>query len=102
MHLVQLFLPLYDNSGAAFPRSLFDTVREELTDVFGGVTAFVRSPASGAWEDAGGEVQRDEVVLLEVMAPNVDHGWWAGYRQTLEARFEQDEVLIRASAVERL
>lgn len=102
MHLVQLFLPLYDNDGAAFPRSLFDAVRSELTEVFGGVTAFVRSPALGAWEDGDGQVQRDEVVLLEVMAPNVDHGWWAGYRQDLERRFQQDEVLIRASAVERL
>ena len=102
MHLVQIFLPLYDGQGNAFPRSLFDAVRGELTDVYGGVTAFVRSPAIGAWEDGAGRVQRDEVVLVEVMAPQLDHGWWSSYRQQLEARFEQDEVMVRAMCIERL
>lgn len=102
MHLIQLFLPLYDNDGQAFPKPLFDRVRSELTGRFGGVTAFVRSPAAGAWEDDSGHVQRDDVVLFEVMADHVDHGWWAAYRTQLEARFQQDEVLVRAVRAERL
>lgn len=102
MHLVQLFLPLHDNAGSAFPKALFDAVRAELTDRFGGVTAFVRSPAVGAWEDEAGTVQRDEVVLVEVMAPQLDRRWWASYREDLQRRFAQDEVLIRATEVERL
>lgn len=102
MHLIQLFLPLYDNDGQAFARPLFDSVRAELTERFGGVTAFVRSPAVGAWEDDSGEVQRDDVVLFEVMADHVDHGWWAAYRAGLEVRFQQDEVMVRAVRAERL
>ena len=102
MHLIQLFLPLYDNDGQAFAKPLFDTVRGELTERFGGVTAFVRSPAVGAWEDDSGDVQRDDVVLFEVMADHVDHGWWAAYRAQLEHRFQQDEVLVRAVRTERL
>ena len=102
MHLVQLFLPLHDNEGVPFERPLFDTVRSELTELFGGVTAFLRSPALGAWEDDGGQVQRDQVVLVEVMAAQLDHGWWAAYRRQLQQRFRQDEVLVRAMAVERL
>lgn len=47
-------------------------------------------------------MQRDEVVLVEVMADHVDHGWWAAYREDLQRRFRQDEVLVRAMAVERL
>lgn len=102
MYLIQLFLPLRDNDGTPFPRAGYDAVRDELTGRFGGVTAFVRSPALGLWEDDGGVVQRDDVVLLEVMADHVDHGWWAAYRRGLEQRFHQDEVLVRASAIERL
>lgn len=102
MHLVELFLPLRDASGTAFPRDLYDTVRAELADLFGGVTAFTRAPAAGLWEDDEGEVQRDDVVLFEVMVDNVDHAWWRNYRGTLEQRFDQDEVLVRATAVERL
>jgi hypothetical protein len=44
MHLVQLFLPLRDNAGASFPPALFAAVRTELTDAFGGVTAYQRAP----------------------------------------------------------
>lgn len=102
MHLIQLFLPLYDNAGQAFPATRFETVRTELTDVFGGVTAFVRAPAVGIWEDKGGDVQRDHVVLVEVMVAQLDHGWWARYRQQLQRRFAQDEILVRAIAIERL
>lgn len=102
MHLVELFLPLRDESGAPFPKQMFDAVRDELAEAFGGVTAFTRTPATGLWEDDDGEVRRDEVVLFEVMADQVDHGWWNNYRAVLERRFDQDEVLARATAVERL
>ncbi|MEN1956197.1 hypothetical protein [Luteimonas changyuni] len=102
MHLVQLFLPLHDDGGERFARALFDAVRAELTERFGGVTAFSRAPATGLWEDDDGEVQRDDVVLFEVMADHVDHAWWRHYRESLERRFRQDEVLVRATPVERL
>lgn len=102
MHLVQIFLPLYGNDGQPFPKARLDEVRAELTDVFGGVTAFVRAPAVGAWEAPSGEVRRDDVVLLEVMADAIDHDWWQDYRTRLEQRFAQDEIMVRATQVERL
>lgn len=102
MHLIQLFLPLYDNEGQRFERGLFDAVRGELTERFGGATAFTRTPALGEWADDAGEVQRDEVVLVEVMSEALDRDWWAGYRKELETRFHQDAVLIRAVQVEML
>lgn len=102
MYLVELFLPLRDEEGTRFPKKMFDAVRDELAGLFGGVTAFTRAPATGLWEDEGGEVRRDEMVLFEVMAAQVDHGWWRAYRMELEQRFRQDEVLVRATAIERL
>lgn len=100
--LVQLFLPLDDNAGNPLPRTLFDTVRGELTEAFGGATAFLRAPATGAWEDRDGKVQRDEVVLLEVMVDGLDRDWWSRYRQELERRFQQDEVVVRATPIQVL
>ena len=102
MHLVQLFLPLRDNDGSAFPKAWYDGVRSDLAERFGGVTAFTRAPATGLWEDGEGDVQRDDVVLFEVMAEHLDHAWWRNFRHALQQRFRQDEVLIRATAVERL
>lgn len=102
MRLIQVFLPLYDNAGQAFPRGLVDQVRQELTDAFGGVTFYLRSPAVGAWENDSGTVCRDDVILVEVMAEAVDAAWWGTYRQELELRFSQDKILIRATDVDIL
>ena len=99
-HLVQFFLPVRDNDGKAFPREEFARVRAELADRFGGVTAYVRSPAVGAWEDDDGDVCRDDVLLFEVVAETLDRDWWRAYRDDLCGRFAQEEVLVRASEVE--
>lgn len=102
MYRIQLLLPLYDNEGRAFARAEFARVRDELAEKFGGVTAHTRAPAEGIWKDEGGEVSRDNVVTFEALAETLDRDWWAGYRATLAARFRQDELMITASAVERL
>ena len=102
MHLIEILLPLYGNDGRRFPAERFGEVRSELLDHFGGLTAFTRSPAEGLWEAADGEKMRDEVVIFEVMADWIDRSWWRGYRSTLEHRFEQDEIVIRAREVDRL
>jgi hypothetical protein len=102
MHLVQILLPLYDNGGDPFGRAPFDRVRDELTERFGGVTAYLRSPAEGAWREPDGDVARDDVAILEVMAERLERAWWAEYREELERRFRQDEVVVRATPVERL
>ena len=101
MFLVQLLLPLTDNDGRPFGHAAFDRVFRELTEKFGGVTAFQRSPGEGAWR-SGGEVSRDDVVIYEVMAPDLDREWWRLYRSSLEDRFRQEEILIRAIGVEQL
>lgn len=102
MHLVQLFLPLRDNDGEAFPARMFGAVRAELTEAFGGVTAYQRAPATGLWEDDEDQVQRDDLVLFEVMVAAVDHGWWKHYVAELATRFRQEEILARALPCERL
>jgi hypothetical protein len=102
MHLIQLLLPLYDNSNVRFPRETFDHVRQELTDRFGGVTTFLRSPGEGFWRMAENAINRDDVVIFEVMTDELDRPWWVQYRRELEQRFRQIELVIRASLIERL
>ena len=102
MYLIQLLLPVRDNSDVAFPRRLFHRIRQELTQKFGGATAFLRSPAEGFWREEEGQVNRDEIVIFEVMADQLDRQWWRQYRTELEQRFSQAELVIRASLSERL
>jgi hypothetical protein len=102
MYLVQLLLPLYDNHRQPFGRAAFDRVRNELTERFGGATAFLRAPAEGVWQTEDGAVSRDEIVIFEVMTGELDRAWWARYRAELACRFRQEELIIRASEVEQL
>jgi hypothetical protein len=102
MHLIRLLLPRHDNRKNYFPAAYFSRVRQQLTDRFGGVTAFVRAPAVGVWKENDDEVNRDEVILFEVLAEQLDKDWWADYRKELEKQFRQDEVLIWASNITRL
>jgi len=101
MRLLQILLPTHDNDGRPFPAASFAAVRAELTDACGGVTAYTRAPATGLW-DEGGEVVRDDIVIFEAMVDELDAGWWAGYRSTLEERFRQDEIVMRALPMERI
>ena len=102
MFLVQLLLPLYDNAGRRLPLQQFARVRDELTEHYGGMTAYLRSPAQGTWKETSGAVDRDEVVMCEVMVETLDRDWWRAYRHGLEERFAQQEIVVRASPVERL
>ena len=106
MFLAQILLPLYDNDKRIFSKADFEGVRDELATTFGGVTAFLRSPAEGIWrknvEESTGNVHHDEVVMLEVMMSALDRGWWQRYREGLEGRFRQDEIVVRIIQFERL
>lgn len=102
MHLVQLLLPVYDNEGHPFPALHYASVRAELTERFGGLTAYTRAPAEGVWDEGGGERARDDIVVYEVMVAQLDRAWWGRFRADLERKFAQDELVARALPVERL
>jgi hypothetical protein len=102
MLLVEFLLPVSDNDGKRIAKAEFDRIRRELTERFGGVTAFTRSPAVGLWADETGSVRRDEIVSFEVMTETLDRAWWRGYREKLAQRFRQEEIVVRAIEFERL
>ena len=95
-HLVEVLLPVTEHSV-----SRINLVRDELRAKFGGLTIYINSPADGLWEEDG-EVERDRIVVAEVMTDELERRWWATYRKRLEARFEQEEIVIRCSVIERL
>ena len=99
MHLVEVFLPLNTNADTPQPIELFRRVREQLADQFGGVTAFTRNPAKGISLLEDNERTEDDIIVYEVMVEAVDRHWWQSYKRDLEERFQQEEILIRATAV---
>jgi hypothetical protein len=101
-YLIQIILPLYRRDGGRFDSAAFAAVRRELTAQFGGTTAYTRAPAEGTWEDPGGQVQHDDVIVVEVMAERLDRAWWRRYAAELAGRFEQEALVVRALAFESL
>ena len=102
MYLIQLLLPIYDNSGQPFPASHHKAVKDELARHFGGMTAYTRAPAEGLWNDETGVQTRDDIIVYEVMVDTLDEAWWSAFREQLEVQFEQREVLVRAHSVTKL
>ncbi|MHB2267982.1 hypothetical protein [Aliihoeflea sp. PC F10.4] len=94
MHLVQILLPCADNEGQPFPREDFERVKMELASHFDGVTAYLQAPAEGLWSD-GPSTDRDDIVIFEVMADEIDLEDWQRRRADLERQFRQDKVIIR-------
>jgi hypothetical protein len=102
-HLIQILLPTYDNDGQPFPAQDHAGVRTELTDRFGGLTAFTRAPAEGVWKDQDDRPTGDDVVIFEVMATGpLDEDWWGAYRSRLEIDFRQERIIVRAHAIRLL
>ncbi len=95
MFVVELFLPLEKPDGSPVPAELLERIKAELTERFGGVTAFLQSPAEGAWKPSRSKVVHDRVAIFEVMVDDVDTQWWRNYRHRLEEELEQEQILAR-------
>lgn len=100
-YCIEILLPLHAPDGGRLPKAAYSRLEEELVARFGGITAFTRAPARGQWHD-GGQVERDEIVVFEVMADELDAAWWSALRSRLEAEFRQKELVIRAHEIRRL
>jgi hypothetical protein len=95
-------LPLFDNEHMPLPQEVYRRVRLELTEQFGGLTAYTRAPAEGRWKDETQKTSSDEIVIFEVMIEVLDRTWWSQYRQKLETWFRQQLIVIRSETIELL
>jgi hypothetical protein len=87
--------------GSSFPPEGYERLARELTERFGGVTAFARSPAEGRWRNDSG-TEHDDIVSVEAMAERLDRRWLSELRSRLMREFAQDDIVIRSYAIERL
>ena len=102
MYLIQILLPLYDNQGSPFPQHELLRVRDELSERFGGITTYMRSPARGLWKETGESTVHDDIVIFEVMTAELDRDWWQGYREQLTLAFRQALLIVRVSEIQLL
>ena len=99
MFVVELFIPLEKPDGTAVPVNVFERIKTELTERFGGVTAHLQSPAEGAWKPEAEDVIHDRIAIFEVMVEDVDTAWWRDHRHRLEVELDQHRILARLHQV---
>lgn len=102
MKLVEIYLPYRKSSGENIAMEEFARIEQMLTEKFGGATSYHRNPAVGYWKSPEEEVEVDDIAVIEVMTDQFDRDWWLDLQRDLLTRFQQDELLIRISEVERL
>jgi hypothetical protein len=101
MYVIQILLPLSDNAGRPFPDATLQAIHQELTLRFGGLTAFTRAPAEGAWAHEGRH-EKDDIVVVEVMTEELDRDWWGAFRERIERELGQERLIVRAQPTEML
>src|SRR5688500_4956974 len=94
--VVEIFLPLDTRTGRAIDLEVIEGIVKGLADRFGGATAYTREPAEGLWKRAT-TIERDRIIIVEVVVDEIDEVWWHDYRRKLETEFQQDKVLIRVT-----
>ncbi len=100
MYLTEILLPLADNKHKAFKSEYFVAVEKQLTEKFGGLTAFTRTPAEGLWKNnKSSKTYRDDIIIFEVLSPEFDKTWWLHYKEELKTTFQQKEIIIRVMKV---
>jgi hypothetical protein len=102
VYLIQLLLPASVSAGDEPASDPVARTRRELTEAFGGLTAYLRAPAVGVWTSPEGGRAEDEVVMVEVVADRFDRAWWRDYAQRLARRFGQEAIHVRALHVDLL
>jgi hypothetical protein len=100
-YLVELLLPRQTGNGEPVTMDWFEQLLAELTAKFGGVTSFVRAPGKGLWQDDG-QIEQDNIAVIEVMTTEIDLTYWAALRQRLEQELSQQEIVVRAHETRRL
>ena len=98
-YLVQILLPTRTGTGQPVTQARFEELLQELTNKR--VTSFVRAPGQGLW-NSGGDVERDNIAVIEVMTDEIDPPFWQAFRRKLESELAQQEIVIRAQQVSLL
>jgi inorganic pyrophosphatase len=97
--MIQLFLPVKDQNGKPFAKSLYRNLNVQLLKKFGGLTVYARSVATGFWENDNGNKVKEEVLIYEVMTAHVEEKYWKKLKSSLQEKFSQQEIMIISSQI---
>lgn len=65
-----------DNNGQRFAGNWYMIISRELNDQFNGVTIYQQAPVTGLWKEEEQKTVKDELIIYEVMADQMDLVYW--------------------------
>ena len=102
MYQIELYLPLYNNDKKAFPTSHYESVKQNLSDKFGGITMYSRTPVIGLWKESQESIVKDDLVIYEIISEKLDESFWQEYKFMLQSLFQQEAIIIKSSKIKLL
>lgn len=69
--MVQLFIPYFD-ARQTVPNQPYNCLKEQLTGKFGGISMWEEAPVTGLWKSEEQSVQKDRLLIFEVLATTMD------------------------------
>lgn len=91
----EIYVPLNYGNGQPIEEALLNQTKEELVRKFQGLTVYppALAPAEGFWVQRG-QMILDEIIILRVITREDADEFLISYKEVLERRFQQDEVLV--------
>lgn len=100
MHLIQIFVPQFIKK-KRISKKILEALAFELSQSFGGATAYLRSPALGLWKKRT-KLDREQILVFEVMVTRLQRREWAKRRLAWQKMFRQEKLLIRSLEIDIL
>jgi inorganic pyrophosphatase len=97
--LIQIFLPVVDENGSPFPNRFFVQVKNKLSEKFDGLSVYTHALAEGYWKNERSSLEKDKLLVYEVMANEVDLNYWKNFRTSLEKQFKQELIVVRCLGI---
>ncbi|MFI5452940.1 inorganic diphosphatase [Pedobacter sp. UC225_61] len=96
---IELFIPVYSKKGKSFPKKYYSSLHQKLTDKFGGLTMYSRVPVTGFWKENSSATLKEDIIVYEVLASEIDEKFWDKLKKWALKTFNQDEIMIHVSSI---
>ncbi|MEE9594123.1 MAG: hypothetical protein V3V92_01855 [Candidatus Hydrothermarchaeales archaeon] len=100
----EIYLPLNYNNGGAVEHIKFKQTKDDLVKRFGGVTLAPLDKNlayEGIWVDKG-KTYVDRIVIARVITDVDEDDFYMDFKEVLEKRFHQKEIMITKHTVEKI
>jgi inorganic pyrophosphatase len=96
---IELFIPVYTKNGKPFPKKHYTNLHQKLTEKFGGLTMYSRVPVTGFWKENSKTTLKEDIIVYEVLAAEIDDKFWTKLKAWVLKAFNQEEIISYVTTI---